>query len=261
MNSKVDAIVLKTAPHKENDILLSLLTMSSGRIDALVRGAKKSRRSVLYTQPFSYSELSLYRAGRQGLYIVDGAEPKENFYELRKNLSALALAQYFSEACYYLPKESSSGDEDKFMKLLLNSLYILCKKKDISVTAVKLVFELKFAKYLGFSPDFSACVACGKNEGVIWKFDRGIFCSDCGKEIDGYKINDSIRKIITHALMAENMSAYCIFADEKALLYIDSIVEKYFSTITERNYRTLDYYRELREIEASTKKGNTNKNE
>ena len=61
--------------------------------------------------------------------------------------------------------------------------------------------------------------------------------------------------------MAENMSAYCIFADEKALLYIDSIVEKYFSTITERNYRTLDYYRELREIEASTKKGNTNKNE
>ena len=42
MNSKVDAIVLKTAPHKENDILLSLLTMSSGRIDALVRGAKKA---------------------------------------------------------------------------------------------------------------------------------------------------------------------------------------------------------------------------
>ena len=76
MNSKLDAIVLKAAPYKENDLILSLLSSNSGRVDALVRGVKKSRRSVIFTQPFSYSEFDLYRSGKQGLYIVDTAEPK-----------------------------------------------------------------------------------------------------------------------------------------------------------------------------------------
>lgn len=261
MNSKIDAIVLKSIPYKENDLILSLLSSNAGRIDALVKGAKKSRKSILYTQPFSYSEFDLYRSGNKGLFIVDSAEPKEPFYELRQNLSALSLAQYFAEICYFLPKESASGDEEKFAKLLLNSLYILCKKPEISISAVKMIFELKFAKYQGFAPDFSECVSCGKKEGDIWIFDKGIFCKDCSREKTGYKINETVRKIILHILSTENMNAYGIFADEKILLYIGSIVEKYFSFVSERSYPTLEYFKQVRDVDALFEKGKDKKNE
>ena len=261
MNAEFDAIVLKTAPFKENDILLSLLTSSAGRVDALVRGAKKSRRSILYTQQFSYSAFSLYRSGSHGLFVVDGAEIKEPFYELRHNLTKISLAQYFAEVCLSLPKESASGDEEKFLRLILNSLYILCKKPEISPTAAKLVFELKFAKYLGLSPDFTACTNCKKDEGDIWVFDRGILCKDCAKGAEGVKINEGIRKIILHILSSENMSAYGVFAEEDALLYVDSAVERYFSAVTEKRYSALDYYNEIRDMDSLAKKGSTKPDE
>lgn len=255
MNSKLDAIVLKTAPYKENDLILSLLSSHSGRIDALVRGVKKSRRSVLFTQPFSYSEFDLYRSGKQGLYIVDGAEPKENFFELREDLSALSLAQYFAEVCLYLPKESLSGDEFMFLRLLLNSLYVLCKKKDISPLTVKMAFELKFAKYQGFEPDFTECCVCGRDEGEIWIFDRGIYCKNCRGERNGYAINDTVRKIVTHILDTDNLGAYAVFAEEKILEYVGGLTEKYLSFVTEKNYQSLDYFKQLKEIEALVPKG------
>lgn len=261
MNSKLDAIVLKSAPYKENDLILSLLSSNSGRVDALVRGVKKSRRSVIFTQPFSYSEFDLYRSGKQGLYIVDTAEPKENFFELREDLSALSLAQYFAEVCMYLPKESLSGDEFMFLRLLLNSLYVLCKKKDISPLTVKMVFELKFAKYQGFEPDFSECSVCGRDEGDIWVFDQGIYCKNCEKDRPGYKINDTVRKIATHILKTDNLGAYAVFADDKILSYIGSLTEKYLEFVTERSYKSLDCFRQIRDIEALVSKGKDKNNE
>lgn len=260
MNSKTDAVVLKASAYKENDVILSLLS-ADGRIDAIARGVKKSRKSLLYTQPFAYSSFCLYRSGNKGLYVIDSAEPKESFYELRNDLASLCLAQYFAEACYFLPKESASGDEEKFLKLFLNSLYVLSKKPEINPAAAKVVFELKFAKYQGFAPDFSSCCECGKDEGYAWIFDRGILCEKCAENRGGYRINEKVRKLITHVLSAENMSAYGIYANESSLAYISSITEKYFSFVTERTYSTLDCYKQIKDTELLVKKGKATENE
>ena len=257
MNSKFDAIVLKTTPYKENDLILSLLTPTAGRIDAIAKGAKKSRKSLLYTEQFAYSSFDLYRYSKKGLFTVDAAEIKEPFYELRKNLSALCLSQYFAEICYFLPKESDTGDEQKVMSLLLNSLYILCKKPEISLSLVKAVFELKFSKFQGFEPDFSSCALCGKKEGALWVFDKGILCKDCAENAVGHKINETVRKIIFHILSTDGISSYSFSADEKTVDYVSLLSEKYFLFTDEREYKTLEYFKEISETDKLLTKGKT----
>ena len=92
MEVKVNAFVIKSIDYKENDKLLTLYSLESGKITATIKGVKKSGAKLKFaSEPFCFAEYIL--AEKNGRYTVINASHIDSFYSLR-----LDLKKYYSSA-------------------------------------------------------------------------------------------------------------------------------------------------------------------
>ena len=122
----VMGLVLSSRNIGESDRRIVLLTREKGKISAFARGAAKPRSPLVSaTQPFTFGEFFIY-AGRNS-YTVTGAEVKNYFPELSKDLEKYYYATYLCEvADYYTRENLYAGDE---LLLLFQTLKALIKNK------------------------------------------------------------------------------------------------------------------------------------
>ena len=130
MTSEINGIVLKSKPFGNTDKLLTVFTEQEGKITVLAKSVRASKKSVLFTQPFVYSDFILFRTC--GIYTVDQANIINAFYGLSNDIISLSAGQYFLELTDQLPSQMTSGEEGFLLKLLLNSLYLLANNSDKS---------------------------------------------------------------------------------------------------------------------------------
>ena len=267
LNIKFSGIVLHSTAFGDNDLILTLLTNELGKIDAIAKGARKMNKAPLYTQPFSYSEFVAYKG--KNLYIINSADFKDAFYELRNDLRKLSLAQYFTETDLFIPKDIIITEGQLLLKLLLNSLYLLCKGQ-ISETIIKIVYEIKYAVYTGFTPQTEACVSCQANNPYIWNFDDGFYCGECGMEklnekeqtnnnntetsIKGIKLSSAMVLALRHIIKNEGATGYAFKISEASLEYLSSVTERYLAHHLDTQFKSLGYYKSVYEIEQSISK-------
>lgn len=263
MNIKISGIVLYSKAFSDNDLILTLFTAELGKIDAIAKGVRKIKKTPLYTQLFAYSEFVVYKG--KNLYIIDSADFKDAFYELRNDLKKLSLAQYFLETDLLIPKDILITECPYLLKLLLNSLYLLCKGQ-VPDLMIKIVYEIKYALYAGFAPETETCVSCHTKDPYIWNFDNGFNCGVCGvKEIDGelgnekkieingIKLSIAMVYTIRHIIKNEGAAAYAFKISEDSLIYLSSVTERYLSHHLDSQFKALDYYKSVCEVENSLK--------
>ena len=102
--AKTKGLVIKEQTVGESDRLVTLLTADYGLVNAFVRGAKQLKnRLAASTSLFAYSEFSIYQG--KNANVVDGANPIEVFFDLRKDIERLAVAQYFAQLAFELANE------------------------------------------------------------------------------------------------------------------------------------------------------------
>ena len=110
MQIETDGLVIMERQVGESDRLITVLTREEGVLRAFARKAKLLRSSKLSaTQLLCYSRFLIYK-GRDK-YIIDDAQPVEVFFDLRRDIGSLSLAQYFCELAGALaPQEAEAGD-------------------------------------------------------------------------------------------------------------------------------------------------------
>lgn len=157
MHIKTDAIVLRAYDNGKNSKLLLLLTREHGRLAASARGAGSLKSALCAASgQFCYASFVLFKNADR--YVVDSADIKELFFDLRHDVTALACAQYMAEIAGAVAQEGE-GDED-LLRVLLNCLYALSKLK-VSPALCKCVFELRVAACEGYMPDLDCESAVG----------------------------------------------------------------------------------------------------
>ena len=123
------------------------------------------------------SRLKLSR-GRD-TYNVNEAFPIEVFFDLRRDITALALAQYFCQlAVELVPEGVESAD---FLRLVLNALHFLCRGTRPQAV-LKAIVELRMLSEAGYMPSIAYCAHCGayESERMYFKVNRGeIYCKSC----------------------------------------------------------------------------------
>lgn len=248
MTSEIKGIVLKSKPFGNTDKLLTVFTEKEGKITVLAKSVRASKKSILYTQPFVYSDFILFRTG--GIYTVDQANIINAFYDLSADILSLSAGQYFLELTDQLPAQMPSGEEGFLLRLLLNSLYLLSKNTDpVQIKKIKLMFELKFAAATGFEPDLKKCVGCGSESPAFWFYNEGMKCVNCGGDRpDGHRITDTMVTAITYIIKSDMSSAYKFDMSDESLNYIAMITENYIKTIYDSEFSSLDYYKQLSEF-------------
>jgi DNA repair protein RecO (recombination protein O) len=173
-----EAIVLRTYPMREADLLVTLLTRQEGKVRGVARSAKKSKRRFSGAlEPLTYVRAYYEDRERQELARLDACDVLDS--PLLHEVSyprAVALAHVAELLDEFLPDREAN---DAVFRLALSVLGVL---RGPEIWMPLTYFDLWLTRLLGFLPELSACLACGVDlEGTRAFFHAladGLMCPD-----------------------------------------------------------------------------------
>ena len=153
-----EAIVLRTYPLREADLLVTLFTRLEGKVRGVARSAKKSKRRFGGAlEPLTYVRVYYEDKERQELARLDSCDVLES--PLASEVSyprAVALGHVAELLDELLPDREVN---DAVFRLALSVLGGL-RGPDIWMPVT--YFELWMTRLMGYLPEFSECVVCGR---------------------------------------------------------------------------------------------------
>ena len=246
MQINTSGLILSDQVISDNDKLLTILTKDHGVIKAFAKGAKNIKnKNFSALSLLSYSDLDIYKSPNK--YIVNNATLRKNFFNLRKDVEALALSQYFCEVVLNLIGECP--DSENSLKLLLNCLYFLMEEKK-NKNLIKAVFEIRILSMAGFMPDFTICCKCGDFiSGMQSSFipSKGqLICSEClqniKREINTISLNNSVLAALRFITYVEFNKMFSFSLSAKNQAQVSFITENYLMHCMDKKLKTLDFY-------------------
>jgi DNA repair protein RecO (recombination protein O) len=153
-----EAIVLRTYPLREADLLVTLFTRAEGKVHGVARSAKKSKRRFGGAlEPLTYVRAFYDVRERQELARLDACEVLES--PLANEVSyarAVALGHVAELLDELLPDHEAN---DAVFRLTLSVLHALAGS-DVWMPIT--YFELWLTRLVGFLPELTECVVCGR---------------------------------------------------------------------------------------------------
>ena len=173
-----EAIVLRTYPLREADLLVTLFTRLEGKVRGVARSAKKSKRRFGGAlEPLTYVRASYEDRERQELARLDSCEVLES--PLATEVSyprAVALGHIAELLDELLPDREAN---DAIFRLAIS---VLGSLRGPHVWMPVTYFELWITRLVGFLPEFSECLVCGRalngHRAFFHALADGLMCAD-----------------------------------------------------------------------------------
>ncbi len=183
------ALVLGTRPEGESDLAVGLFTPEGGRIEALAKGALRSKKRFVGALDLVHLiEAGFVTSPRGGRLILEHARLIDGFPEFRKDPRRLARACLLLEIIgMAAPAQEPSPAA---FHALLSGLLRLRREPDSDRWAAAYSFRL--LKELGYEPRVAGCVACGQSaleRGC--RFDASLgggLCEECRAKEKGRQV-------------------------------------------------------------------------
>ena len=177
------AIVLRHVNYRDNDRMVTLLSPSRGRIDALIRSCRKPKSHNLNAgELFALGDYMLFESGNRA--TVTSVKLIETFYPLRSDYTRLTCGIYLLNLA-----EAAAEPEQEQQELFMLLVHTLSRLtfSDQEWKPLLSGFLLHFSACQGFKPRLNHCVHCGKTltEDEPFFFDSaegGLCCRNCRKE-------------------------------------------------------------------------------
>ena len=173
-----EAIVLRTYPLREADLLVTLLTRAEGKVRGVARSAKKSKRRFGGAlEPLTYVRAYYEDRERQELARLDACEVLES--PLATEVSyprAVALGHVAELLDELLPDREAN---DAVFRLTLS---VLATLRGLEIWMPVTYFQLWMTRLVGFLPELSECMECGRalngQRAYFHALADGLMCAD-----------------------------------------------------------------------------------
>jgi DNA repair protein RecO (recombination protein O) len=150
-------LVLKSAPLGEAGLIVTLYSRESGKLRAVVHGARKpTSRLVGHFEPLNLLHLSLASSRPEGIDTITQAQILDGHAPLKGNLDAISRAIYVLDLVDGFGAEGSANPQ--LYELLLDTLAALGRSPDEGMFLR--YFELHLLGFSGFMPELYRCVEC-----------------------------------------------------------------------------------------------------
>src|SRR5215831_849630 len=210
-----EAIILRTYPLREADLLVTLFTRLEGKVRGVARAAKKSRKRFGGAlEPLTFVRAFYEDRERQELARLDALEVLES--PLASEVSyarAVALGHIAELLDELLPDREAN---DAVFRLTLS---VLSRLRGPEIWMPVTYFELWMTRLVGFLPDFSECVVCGRvlnGSRAFWHaLADGLTCSE-DKRLASSEMSAESRKIAAQMLRSR-VSDFAMIDWPKAL--------------------------------------------
>lgn len=154
-----EAIVVRTYPFREADLLVTLFTRVEGKVRGVARSAKKSKRRFGGAlEPLTYVRAFYDVRERQELVRLDACEVLESPLATEVGYArAVALGHIAELLDELLPDREAN---DAIFRLTLSVLHTLTGAE---IWMPITYFELWLTRLVGFLPELTECIACGRS--------------------------------------------------------------------------------------------------
>jgi DNA repair protein RecO (recombination protein O) len=203
---KTPAIVLRHRNLGDADKIITLYTANLGKLDAVVKGARKTKsRLAGHAEPLAHATFMLAKG--RSLDVVTQVETTEPFASLRDDLERMSRAIY---VCELLDKFTEPHAENfGLYRLLLDTLRRIGSRDDVD-TPVR-YYEMTLLREMGYTPELDACVACRSKlspETNYWSAGAGgVVCPNCRRD------ESAVRPISANAIKLLRLLLHGRFAD------------------------------------------------
>ena len=246
MQRKTQGLVIKEQAVGESDRLVTVLTKDEGVVRAFARRAKQLKDSKnAATGLLCYSRFALSKG--KSAYNISEAFPIEVFFDLRKDIPRLALAQYFCQLAVEVVPEGVEAGE--YLRLVLNALHFLCKGSRPQAV-LKAIVELRMLSEAGYMPNVAYCAHCGAYESprMYFKINRGeLYCQEC--YIDNgdpcAPLSPAALTAMRHIVFADFEKIFSFTVSPGAQQELAAAAEAYTMQILQKRPKTLDFYYSL----------------
>ena|SRR4051794_28262915 len=173
-----EAIVLRTYPLREADLLVTLFTRTEGKVKGVARSAMKSKRRFGGAlEPLTYVRAFYEDRERQELARLDSCEVLESPLATQVSYPrAVALGHVAEVLDQLLPDREAS---DTVFRLVLS---VLAALRGSEVWMPITYFQLWMTRLMGYLPELSECIVCGRalngDRAFFHVLADGIMCSD-----------------------------------------------------------------------------------
>src|SRR5437764_4402842 len=196
-----EAIVLRTYPFRESDLLVTLFTRLEGKVRGVARAAKKSRRRFGGAlEPLTYVKVTYEDRERHELARLDSCEVLES--PLTSEVSyprAVALGHVAELLDELLPDREAN---DAVFRLALSVLSQL-RGRDLWLPIT--YFDLWMARLMGYLPELTECLACGRglngSRAFFHALADGLMCAE-HKRLASSEISAESRMLAAQMLRA-----------------------------------------------------------
>jgi DNA repair protein RecO (recombination protein O) len=179
------AILLRRIAYGDDDLILTLFSLQRGKIAAIAKHAKSSRKrfgGVL--ELFSLLSVACRSGRRGGLPVLVEAELKEPFPGIRADFRKTAFASYWAEM---VTQWSEEGQAVAPLFQLLAFVLAALDRGESSDEALSILFQMRFLTLCGLCPNLHHCCVCHtavdeiRQTTASFNLPRGgLACQDCG---------------------------------------------------------------------------------
>src|SRR5262249_1600324 len=200
-----EAIVLRTYPLKEADLIVSFLTRDSGKLRGVAKRARRPKSGFgAALERLTHGKVFYFQRETRELVNLDACEMIHSHFGLHGDLTVSVALDFIAEVSeQFLPPAEVN---EKFFRLLLAVLEHMRENVQNIWRAVT-YFSLWAVRLAGFLPSFEACAGCGTwlndpehPERVFFtRAAEGLFCSSCRIE-NSWEMSLESRKIAAEIL-------------------------------------------------------------
>jgi DNA repair protein RecO (recombination protein O) len=151
-----EAIVLRTYPLREADLLVTLFTRAEGKIHGVARAAKKSKRRFGGAlEPLTHVLARYEDRERRELSRLDSCEVLDSPLADEVTYARVVALSHVAELLDELMPEREASDA-----VFRLSLAVIAGLRGSEIWMPLTYFELWMTRLMGYLPDLSECLAC-----------------------------------------------------------------------------------------------------
>jgi DNA repair protein RecO (recombination protein O) len=154
-----EAIVLRTYPLREADLLVTLFTRAEGKVKGVARAAKKSRRRFGGAlEPLTCVRVHYDDRERQDLARLDSCDILESPLTSAMDYSRVVALEHIAETLDELLPDREANDA-----IYRLAVSVLRQLRNGSIWMPLTYFQLWLVRLVGFLPELGMCSNCGQS--------------------------------------------------------------------------------------------------
>jgi DNA repair protein RecO (recombination protein O) len=159
MPKQSEALILRTYPFHEADLLVTFFTRAEGKVRGAARSAKKSKRRFGGAlEPMTHVMAHWEDKAKQELARLDSCEIIWSPLTAEVNYARLVALSYMAEVIDQLLPDREPSDE-----IFRLTLAVARQLKPDGIWMPLTYFDLWIVRLIGLLPDLNECVVCGNS--------------------------------------------------------------------------------------------------